>query len=405
MKCVSAVTMALLPVFLLAHRVAAQDCKSNTELDAMPGKYLTAAQYPWPAVRSEYFNKMVSEGDKAMAKRTLEQVEKIELLSRTGFDLTGGNWENYYSTEGYRYFANTRLGTYTFQSALYEYFCTRGKVIRNSEYSTVLRIYMNAVQLSTMDRFLRLPFGSSTGDYDFGFQYMDWKNHKPSDVNARLISLFTYMSCSNQSLIDAINSGNGYFQDVPEKEIRPNNRGTYVYRYWFIKKKALPVLVPVSRREYLQSLLEYYEREKLHFQKLVVKLTSDHDAGVKQYSNWEADVNDKMAVVKKILSSEKAEWLSAQAVVNLIEDASLNYKAKLTERTNYRRFWKFYDGEKKSEPLYQYNPEYFTPAAQQQARPQIITIAFRYVPVPSSLRLVNNFTENFSFDAIRKMLE
>lgn len=383
----------------------AQDCKTNAEVDATPGKYLTAAQYPWPAVRAEYFNKLATAADKAMAKQTLGQIEKIEQQSHNGFTLTGGNWENSYATIGYEYAGNIKLGQYIFQAALYELFCANGKLVRNSEYSSVLRIYVNAIPVNTLSRFINNPFGSSMGDYDFGLQYMDWKNHKTADVNAQLISLFTYFSCNSNSLIDAINSGENYFQDVPEKDIKPNNRNNYIYRYWFIKKKDIPVVVPVSRKEYLQSLLEYYEREKLYFPKLIVELTSNHDKDIEHsYGNWEADVANKIAVVKKELETHDEKWLSGQVVINRIEDNSQTYKAGLKERTNYNRFWKFYDNENKSEPLYKYNPAYFKTTSV-SAKPQLATIAFRYVTIPSSLRMVNNFTKNFDFGALRKLLE
>lgn len=392
-------------VLLLTQSVFAQDCKTNADLDAAPGKYLTAAQNPWPAVRAAYFNEMKTAADKAMAKQTLGQIEKIEAQSRTSFYLTGGNWENVYSTEGYGFFCNTKLGQYTFQSALYEYFCAKGKSVRNSEYSTVLRIYVNAIPVNSLSRFIQTPFGSSMGNYDLGFQYMDWKNHKPVNPGDQLINLFTYFTCNSQQLLDAINTGDNYFQDVPDKEIKPSSYSNNIYRYWFIKKNNLPVLLPVSRKEYLQSLLEYYDREKLHFPKLIAKLTADHDNGVKQYSSWEADVNDKIAVVKKALSEHKEEWLAAQAIINRMEDASQTYKAKLAERTNYNRFWKFYEKENKSDKLYKYNPDYFKTTAQGPAKPQIISVAFRYVSMPSSYRMLNNFTKNFDFNAIRKMME
>jgi hypothetical protein len=393
--------LAFLPAIPGLH---AQDCKTNTDLDAMPGKYLTAAQYPWLAARAEYFMKMVTPADKAMAKQTLAQLEKIEEQSRSGFNLTGGNWEHYYSTEGYGYAGNTKLGRYTFQSALHEFFCANGKPVRNSEYSTVLRMYVNTVSLNTLDRFLRNPYGSSMGNYDLGFQYKDWKNHKPADVQAQLISLFTYMSSNSPSLIDAINTGSSFFQDPPEKDVRPNSRN-HIYRYWFVKKKNLPVLVPVSRKEYLQSLLEYYEREKLHFPKLIAKLTAERDNGVVKYKNWETDVADKIAIVKKVLSENNEEWLAAPTIINRTEDASQTYKSKLEERTNYNRFWQFYSSEKKSESLYKYNPDYFKTTAQSIAKPQLVSIAFRYVTIPSSLRLLGNFTSNFDFGAVQKLIE
>ena len=403
MKKIFFLLLIMIPV--LSQKVLAQDCKTNADLEATPGKYVTAAEYPWPAVRAEYFANMATTKDKAMAKQIAVQIEKTEQQSHAGFKLTGGNWENTYSTKGYGYLGNTKLGQYQFESSLHEFFCLNGKLKRNDEAGTILRIYVNDIPTNTLNRFLNLPFGSSMGDYDFGFQYQDWKNHKPSDVNAQLIGLFTFFSCNNEQLIKAINSGEGYFQDVPEKDIKPNNRSNTIYRYWFVKKKDMPVLVPVSRKEYLQSLLEYYEREKLYFPKLVSQLTQDHDNGVKQYSSWETDVADKMAVVKKTLTEHDSSWLSAQAVINRSEDGSQNYKAGLKERTNYNRFWKFYDNQSKSEPLYQYNPAYFINTAQGPAKPQLITVAFRYVSMPLSLRILDNFTRNFDFEALKKILD
>lgn len=390
---------------LLLQTPQAQDCVSNADVDAVAGKYLTADQYPWPAVRAEYFKGMSAAADKAMAKQTLLQIEKIEQQSHQGFNLTGGNWENTFSTDGYVYFGNNRLGRSTFQSSLFEYFCYKGKLTRNTEANTILRIYSNSVALNSMDRFLHLPFGSTIGPYDWGLQYADWKNHKPADVDAQLIALFAFIGCNTPPLIEAINTGNTYWQDTPDKDIKPNNRNKYIYRYWFIKKDNQRVLVPVSRKEYLQGLLEYYEREKLYFPKLIAKLTSDHDNGIKQYNGWEADIAGKIDVVKKVLAGQSEDWLKAQAVINRLEDASLNYKSNYAERTNYNRFWKFYDGEKKSEALYQYNPEYFKATAASLAKPKVITIAFRYVTDPASLRILNNFTKNFKFGNLKKIVE
>jgi len=399
------ITQAISILFLFSASVQAQDCKTSADLDATPGKYQTAAQYPWPAVRAEYFNEMNTAADKAMAKKTLEQIEKTEQQSHVGFNLTGGNWENTFSTVGYQYLSNLNLGQYTFSAALYELFCANGKAKRNSEYSSVLRIYVNQLQLATLDRFLSSPFGTSFGSYDFGMQYADWKNHKPADVNAKLINLFTYLTCNNSSLLETINSGNGYFQDVADKDIKLNNRSNFITRYWFIKKKDIPVLLPVSRKEYLQSLLEYYNREKIYFTKLVAQLKEEKDNSIKYYSKWEKDVADKIAIVQKTLNEHNEDWLSKQAIVNPASDNEKRYNANLTEQTNYNRFWKFYDNEARSVPLYKYNPDYFKSNQKGSASPQIISVAFRYVTMPSSLRLFKNFTEHFDFENLRTMLE
>lgn len=398
-------TAAIISVIAIIQTVTAQNCTTSAELDAVPGKFLSSAQYFSATARAEYFNKITSATDKATAKQTLEQIEKMEQQSHSDFKLTGGNWENYFSTEGYGYLNNAKLGQYTFQSAFHEFFCTKGKQTRSEEYSTVLRMYVNKIPLNTLDRFLRNPFGNSMGEYDYGFQFLDYKNHKSVNTNDQLISLFTYLGSNNESLINSINTGKQYFQDVPEKDIKPNNRSNYIIRYWFVKKNDIPVLVPVSRKEHLQSLLEYYEREKLHFTKLVAQLTADKSSSVKYYSNWQNDVADKIAIVKKTLNDNNENWLAKQAVINKMEDSSQRYKANLTEQTNYNRFWRFYDNENKSESLYKYNPDYFKPDTKNTAKPQIISVAFRYVALPSSLRILNNFTENFDFEALNKLLQ
>lgn len=392
--------------FFFIQQVKAQDCKTNADVETVQGKYQTAAQYPRPAVRTEYFKNMATAPDKAMAKKTLGDIENIEAKTHAGFTLTGGNWENIYSTKGYGYLGNTKLGQYNFEASLHEFFCLNGKLKRNDEAGTILRIYVNAIPTNTLSRFLDYPFGSSLGEYDFGFQFQDWKNHKPVNVNDPLIQLFNYFSCNNEQLIKAINTGEGYFQDVAEKDIKPNNRSNFIYRYWFVKKKDIPVLAPVSRKEYLQALLEYYEREKLYFPKLIAELTSNRNKGIERnYGNWEADVADKIAKVKKALSDNSEEWLKQQAIINKLEDASQNYKAQLKEKTNYNRFWKFYDGSNKSQPLYKINPDYFKVTAQGPAKPLLISISFRYLSMPLSLRLVNNFTRQFDFATLRKMAE
>lgn len=137
----------------------------------------------------------------------------------------------------------------------------------------------------------------------------------------------------------------------------------------------------------------------------MAELTADRSNDIKYYSNWQADVNDKIAVVNKALKENTEEWLAKQAIVNKLEDASQNYKAKLTEQTNYNRFWKFYDNENKSQPLYKYNPEFFKADVASPAKPQFITIAFRYVTMPSSLRMFNNFTKQFDLSTVHKLLQ
>jgi hypothetical protein len=57
-----------------------------------------------------------------------------------------------------------------------------------------------------------------------------------------------------------INSGNGFFDDPYGNNFYPH---TDVFRTWYITKPGTTILLPVSRKEFLESLLEFYDREKL----------------------------------------------------------------------------------------------------------------------------------------------
>lgn len=105
------------------------------------------------------------------------------------------------------------------------------------------------------------------------------------------------------------------------------------------------------------------------------------------------------------METHDEKWLSGQAVINRIEDNSQTYKAGLKERTNYNRFWKFHDGENKSQPLFKINSEYFITNKAGAAVPQLMTVAFRYVSMPLSLKLMNNFSEKFDFAALRNLIK
>ncbi|MGN6212229.1 hypothetical protein, partial [Parafilimonas sp.] len=61
--------------------------------------------------------------------------------------------------------------------------------------------------------------------------------------------------------------------------------------------------------------------------------------------------------------------------------------------------------EKKSKPLYKINADYFKTNNTSAACPRLITVAFRYVSMPLSLNLMDNFSKNFDFHALQEKLE
>jgi len=54
--------------------------------------------------------------------------------------------------------------------------------------------------------------------------------------------------------------------------------------------------------------------------------------------------------------------------------------------------------------LYKYNPDYFKGSENNPAKPYMIELTYRYVKTPLGQNLVENFTKNFDFDAVRNML-
>lgn len=185
---------------------------------------------------------------------------------------------------------------------------------------------------------------------------------------------------------------------MPEEKIRQGSRDL-ITRYWVIGQQDTPVLVEVSRKEYLESLLEYFEREKQYFPAKLAAAkkegNSEYERKLKQYANWESIIENKKALVAKVLRENTTEWLSQQAVVNPDQDSYLNQKESLPVETSRHTFRNFYDSDTKAVKLYKYNPAYFTATVPNAATPKLVTIAYRYIPQPSSLRLINNFTTHF----------
>lgn len=376
-------------------------CATSNELQSRPGKYFTADQYPWPAVRAEYFKKLTTPAEKATAKQTLAKMEKLEQQSRSDLAPEGGSWESSYSSEGYQYLGDNRLADYRLQIGFHNYICVQNKIKRNGEYSTVLRVFVNNIRLNTLSKYLdNISYGGSMSDDKYG--HKDWKTYKPGVASPK-IKLFTFLECNNANLIDVINSGKGYWQDVPEKEIRKNTFDI-VYRYWFIKKMDIPILLPVSRKEYLESLLEFYEREQLYLPQSNNYEQNSASARQTYFGDIPAVLANKKAIVNKILKENSADWLSRQAVVNRQEDDYQNQKQKLPRYSSDFTFRKFYDDEKGARPLYKYNPAYFAATKPNKAEPELLTIAFRYVPMPAHLKLVNNFTQQFDTRAWSALL-
>ncbi len=377
-----------------------QSCNNEDDAATMPGRYHTAAQYPWPSARAEYFKDLLAT-DRPTAKGVCEQIEKLEQNSRNSMAPTGGSLENTFTAYGYKFYNNKKMAAYGTVSALYKWNCYKNKITRNTEFSTVLRVFVNRIPFNEWER--NAPIRMAFPNPDYKYFYKDWKNKKPG-VDADAIELFNYISYNenaSKELLQAINTGNDYWQNIPEKEIKPNSFD-HIYRYWFIKKSEKPLLVEVTRKEYLESLLAYFEREKLHLTEKTQKL---YDNEKKYYENWQSVIENKKQRVLSALKDNETEWLSKPAIVNRDEDIYQNQKEKLPEYISDFTFRKFYDNEGKAQRLYKMNPAYFSGNVQKPGDPAFIVLSLRYVSKPAHLKLMNNFTKNLNRAAWQKLLK
>ncbi len=429
-KIIFSLLISLAASSAFSQTVTGQPCITKEALATLPGIYTNAANYKWPGVRAEYYKKLTTAPEKATAKQVLTGIETLELTSRQKLPLEGGSLENTYSSEGYVYLGTNRLADYRFQMAFHEWTCINKKIERNGEYGTVLRVYVNLLPFNTFRNNFAYAY---TGPQGAGSEFIH-KNYKPTDESPR-IALFSFIKIPRPALLQVINGGKGFYQDVPEKDIAAGTR-QHITRYWVVTKNDSKPIVEVTRKEYLEGLLEYYEKEKIFFAKMTTDAKKEYDRRMKSsetagdykaqaqknaadeynrivkqyYPDWQNIVENKKAIVNKVLTANTLEWLSRPAVVYggnpddvWYPNKADSYDGEDRRRTQLFTFDKFYDNEKDGIKLYTYNPGYFS-AGKNAASPRLICIAFRYIPQPSSVRLVNNFTKHFDFAAVQKML-
>lgn len=214
-----------------------------------------------------------------------------------------------------------------------------------------------------------------------------------------------------------LNNGNGftenYLQGSQYDKVTENSY-RWIDRRYLITKPGIPLLIPVSRKQYLQDMLEYFEIEKANFNYAVEELfknsASDNSAfGKEKKQTWQAHQTEynqyyeaKKAKVKELLANKNEEWLKKPAVV-----AGNNATQDSAERLSQTGV--FYDTEnydKNIFALYVINPAYFNNASG-STKPALMEIQFRYElnkDKKFSERLIANFEKNFDFEALRKML-
>jgi hypothetical protein len=403
-------------------------CQDQAEADKLPGKYTDHTQPKYP------INLKGSAQEKAAMTKMLITLEKMEEASRKDFTLTGCVARVSFANLGKKNFSAYSYLNYEYQLGVYQNVChvTEHVVKTVGEYRTVLRVGVNPAVASGGI----IPGG--TGSF-----YLTDRNimHYEIPIDAKVGPNYNNDSQSNPSRISLYVSEamvlSGRSDDYKNKHgdflklingdgsvetwmsgsryDKPNPKGyKLIDKHWLITKPGVPLLIPVTRKQFLEDLLEYYEIEKANFFYSVAEQMKNN-AGVasenskKRLAALEADkaaypqiYEAQKARVQQILATEKAEWLQKPAVVangTNIDD----YNQRLAN------IGKFYEAEgEKTTAFYTYNPEYFKAGASQPTKPVLFEVQFRYELGPErgfSERLFNNFISNYDFKALRKMLE
>jgi hypothetical protein len=400
-------------------------CTGQGDADTQPGVYTNHTNPKYPFVI-----KATSPLEKGYMTNQLIAIEKLEEASRKNFQLTGCvarvNFSNITSTNG-----NYIHRGYEYQLAAYQNVChvTQHIVKTVDEYRTVLRVDINpSLVQSTVAAGGTGDFSFSTIRYEIpidaiqGPGYDKERRNKPSRVSQYISEKILLTGRSNnykenhKDFLKLVN-GEGYVENwMNGDRYGTNGPNSYLFidRHYMITKPGIPLLIPVSRKQFLEDMLEYFEIEKANFYYDVDRQIKENTGNTSDYGKKRMDVlqadkaaypkfyETKKTKVKELLATQKEDWLQQQAIV---ANSNITYDAK----DRLKELGNFYDKEDEyKSALYVLNPEYFKQSTNQPAKPIFMEVQFRYeisADKGFSKRLFDNFEKNFDMDALRKMLE
>lgn len=378
--------------------------------------------------------------EKAAMMKNLIAIEQIEESSRKNFKLTGCAARVSFAQWGKSNYGKNVYARYGYQLGVYAYVCHVTEHLPKivDEYRTVLRVDINP-DLINAGAALRpgtgnISFNKTATTLMWGYEfpadallcpnYEKNRVSKPSKVSRYISESNLLAGRSNayksyhQDFLK-LNNGTGYVENYmagsPYDKVTENSY-RWIDRHYLITKPGIPLLIPVTRKQYLQDMLEYFEIEKANFNFTVDELlknsgANNSDFALKQKQTWQAHkaaysqhYEAKKARVKDLLTSKTEAWLNSPAIVagnNATQDA----KERL-EQTGV--FYEAEDWDKNIFALYVLNPAYFNATSASTTKPILMEVQFRYELGKDSgfsERLITNFSKNFDMEALRKMLE
>lgn len=375
---------------------------------------------------------------KAQATKLMQDFENVCKKNISQF--TGGQAKSSFFGLSGKMFYGTQL-TYerTYNLGFHEFVChvqsRQLKIV--DEYQGVLRINGNP------------DFRKIFENIDQGNPLYRQPMNSP-DVNAPMLAVFEYMGFEHPEIVESINKSNGYFDATEEtvggqgtQLLKTKNGGGlaysfedrsvdwsgYTFRHWFFTHTDIPFLIPVSRKEFLQAVLEYYEREKIALTDNMQKMLTTARSGVAEmeknknpYLQNQKDrlalleksageipiINEqKKATAKKLLSEQDEKWLNSQVIIQHDNKAfRIPSDPKRDLSAVYGKFYftDFYTGTY-GYKLYRINPEYLKKYPANGPKPAVIEVMYRYSTLNKfTLSVRDKYINNLDFEGIRKLL-
>jgi hypothetical protein len=256
--------------------------------------------------------------------------------------------------------------------------------------------------------------------YDGGGEYFEKEGNK----TGAYIPFVNYLKF-NAEEVDKIVKGNGYLEFTHGNNYKPH---TDVYRQWYISKPEFPIFLKVSRKEFLNSLLAFYEREKKSYLKEYTRKLNDailyaekysRNGNLAMYNNSIEDKNtaeknlklvetnyqNKIKKVNLFLQKESADWLAqptrfkpGKFSCSTLSSFSVVNQAACFELDE------FYNGED-GEAIYKWNADYIDKQLSHAGKPFLLVVRFRYKAAESfSQGIMNDFIKNFDFNGLNQLL-
>lgn len=423
--------LSILLLLLSTLTANAQQCTDETVLKE-PGRYLD--NYTGKGLRKEAFTPT----EIANARKTLTAMAD---LCKKNLVFTGGQAKASFMLNSKGHYNQLTAGSYMYNLGFHKFVCN----VKTHQLQIVVE-YANVLRITANPGFERATFS---------FDYDDPVFRNPmnsQDIHAPRININGHYGFGNAAIVDAINNGKGFI-DLSDELIAPNtmlaeNRpgkgygfvlgnsfekayGTsHVYRHWYITHTDIPFLIPVTRKKFLQDLLEYYEREKsalsLEVQRQIKLyqsyIASDKKNGYSSESNEKflaklqgdaAEINTanekKKAYAANLLGSKDEKWLNEPAVVARDNKTFSTYDivSKRNKESTWGRFYftEFYTG-KDGVNLYYINPEYLKKYPPTGAKPSVIKVMYRFLATEAFGNGINqSFINKLDIGGLRKLLD